>query len=259
MIRDMTATAFEMRLAVGWDGSMRTLVFATQKGGCGKSTLAASIALAAQRDGHLVRLIDTDPQGTLSNWQSRRPTNDVVVEAVDDAVEIEPQLRKLRWEGTDLAIIDTPAGMNVATRAAILSADLCLLPTRPSIVDLESTVATLRVIRAARRPFAFILNQAPVRGERGNQAAHALGGEGQHPLAGIVALPFIASRNDHQDALAAGLTASEYAPQGKAADEIRRLWQWVETRLQSQLGPEGRCSTDMSDEEDRDGPWDSCL
>lgn len=215
---------------------MRTLVFATQKGGCGKSTLAAGIALAAQRDGHLVRLIDTDPQATLSNWQSRRPAPDVVVEAIQDAGEIEPELRKLRREGTDLAIIDTSAGMNAATRTAILCADLCLLPTRPSIADLESTVLTLRVVRAARRPFAFILNQAPIRGERGNFAASALSQEAQDGLASVVALPFIATRNDHQDALAAGLTAVEFAPEGKAADEIRQLWEWIETRLKGRSG-----------------------
>lgn len=239
---------------------MRTLVFATQKGGCGKSTLAAGIALAARQDGNLVRLLDTDPQATLSNWQHRRSAHDLVVEAVQDAVEIEPQLRKLRREGADLAIIDTSAGMNAATRTAILCADLCLLPTRPSIADLESAVLTLRVVKAARRPFAFILNQAPIRGERGNLAALSLSHETQHELAGIVALPFIATRNDHQDALAAGLTALEYAPDGKAADEVRRLWEWIETRLRNQLVTGGRsASPGHLDEEEPDVPWDSCL
>ncbi|MBR1088949.1 ParA family protein [Bradyrhizobium manausense] len=236
---------------------MRTLVFATQKGGCGKSTLAACIAVAARNDGHLVRLIDTDPQATLSNWQSRRPAHDVVVDAVREAGEIEPELRKLRREGTDLVIIDTSAGMNATTRTAILCADLCLLPTRPSIADLESTVTTLRVVRAARRPFAFILNQAAIRGERGNLAASALSREPEHGLASVVALPFIASRNDHQDALAAGLTAVEYAPDGKAADEIRRLWEWIEMRLNGRSQRSG--PADMLDDDDANVPWDSCL
>ncbi len=52
---------------------MHTIVLATQKGGSGKSTLAIGLALAAIQAGHTVRLIETDPQGTLSNWQSRRP------------------------------------------------------------------------------------------------------------------------------------------------------------------------------------------
>ena len=52
---------------------MYTIVLATQKGGRGKSTLAVGLALAAIQAGHTVRLIETDPQGTLSNWQGRRP------------------------------------------------------------------------------------------------------------------------------------------------------------------------------------------
>ena len=52
---------------------MQTIVLTTQKGGAGKSTLAISLALAAIRAGHNVRLIETDPQGTVSNWKRRRP------------------------------------------------------------------------------------------------------------------------------------------------------------------------------------------
>jgi chromosome partitioning protein len=38
-------------------------------------------------------------------------------------------------------------------------------------------------------------------------------------------------RNDHQDALAAGLAVCELSPFGKSSDEIRDLWRWIETRL----------------------------
>ena len=38
-------------------------------------------------------------------------------------------------------------------------------------------------------------------------------------------------RNDHQDALSAGLAVNEYAPASKSAEEIRGLWQWIEARL----------------------------
>jgi len=38
-------------------------------------------------------------------------------------------------------------------------------------------------------------------------------------------------RNDHQDALSAGLAVNEYAPSSKSAEEIRGLWQWVEAKL----------------------------
>ena len=61
---------------------MQTIVLATQKGGSGKSTLAIGLALAAIQAGHTVRLIETDSQGTLSNWQSRRAYAEPLVEPV---------------------------------------------------------------------------------------------------------------------------------------------------------------------------------
>ena len=57
---------------------MHTIVLATQKGGSGKSTLAIGLALAAKQAGFTVRLIETDPQGTLSNWLRRRHADDLI-------------------------------------------------------------------------------------------------------------------------------------------------------------------------------------
>ena len=71
---------------------MHTIVLATQKGGSGKSTLAIGLALAAKDAGHNVRLIDTDPQGTLSNWQSRRGTAEPLVETIYNVGRIETRL-----------------------------------------------------------------------------------------------------------------------------------------------------------------------
>jgi len=48
---------------------------------------------------------------------------------------------------------------------------------------------------------------------------------------GVLALPYIVLRNDHQDALAAGLGVTEYDSDGKAAEEVRGLWRWVWTSL----------------------------
>ena len=209
---------------------MLTLVLATQKGGSGKSTLAIGLALAAMQAGHTVRLIETDTQGTLSNWQARRSDAEPIVEAVYNARGIEPRLQSLERSGVTLTIIDTPGGINAATTEAIRYADLCLIPARPSIADIEATASTLHVIRAWRKPFAFVLNQTPIRGHRISDAATALGGE-TFDIADVVAQPFIVLRNDHQDALSAGLAVTELTPTGKSAEEIRGLWQWIETKL----------------------------
>jgi chromosome partitioning protein len=214
---------------------MHTIVLATQKGGSGKSTLAIGLALAAKQAGHNVRLLETDQQGTLSNWQSRRGLAEPIVETVQNAGDIAHRLESLERGGVTLTIIDTAGGISAATTAAIRHADLCLIPARPSVADIEATSATLHIVRAWKKPFAFILNQTPIRGRRIDGAANALGDDAARDLAEVLARPFIVMRNDHQDALAAGLAVSEYAPSSKSADEIRDLWQWAEARLNGSL------------------------
>jgi chromosome partitioning protein len=214
---------------------MHTIVLATQKGGSGKSTLAIGLALAAMQDGHTVRLIETDPQGTLSNWKRRRSSAEPAVEVINNTGAIEPRLQAFDRGGVTLTIIDTAGTVNAMTTAAIHAADLCLIPARPSPADIEATAPTLGVIRSCDKPFAFILNQTPFRGQRIHHAAATLGDEAALDLSGILAEPYIVMRNDHQDALGAGLAVCEYAPAGKSAEEIRDLWRWVERRLTGTL------------------------
>jgi chromosome partitioning protein len=210
---------------------MQTIVLATQKGGSGKSTLAIGLALAAIQAGHTVRLIETDPQGTLSNWQGRRVYAEPIVEPIYSSGEIAPRLQALVGSGVTLTIIDTASGFSTATTAAIRCADLCLIPARPSVADIEAAATTLNMIRSFDKPFAFILNQTPIRGQRVSNAATVLSDEAALDADGVLALPYIVMRNDHQDALGLGAAVVEYAPTSKSAEEVRGLWQWVEAKL----------------------------
>ncbi len=210
---------------------MRTIVLATQKGGSGKSTLATGLAVAALVAGHQVRIIETDPQGTLSSWQKRRQAGEPLVEAVYNAQDIEPKLRAFEASGVTVTIIDTAGGITAATTAAIRHCDICMIPARPSIPDIEATAQTLSVVKAWKRPFAYILNQTPLRGQRIDNAAATLSGDAGFELFDVVAQPFIVMRNDHQDALAAGLAVCEFDPAGRSAEEIGNLWAWIENRL----------------------------
>jgi len=210
---------------------MHTIALVAQKGGSGKSTLAISLALAARQAGHTVCLLDTDPLGTLTKWQRRRGPVATLVETVLNAREIEQRLQALEQRGVTVAIVDTPSGLSAASTAAVRHSNLCMIPARPSIADVEASALTLNVVRAWKKRFAFILNQTPIRGNRIGAAATTLSDDAGFDLADVVAKPFIMMRNDHQDALAAGLSVGEYDPQGKSAEEMRSLWRWTETRL----------------------------
>ncbi len=206
---------------------MHTIALVSQKGGSGKSTLAIGLAIAAMQEGHKVCLLEADPQGTVSNWRQRRAREEPAVEAVS-ACELDYKIPFLDRCGVTLAIIDTPAGQSEITEAAIRVADLCLIPARPSPVDIEAAAPTLAAVRANDKPFAFVLNQAPVRSYRINNAATALN---ETAALRDVLAPIVALRNDQQDALGAGLAVTEYALTGKSAEEIRGLWQWVWDKL----------------------------
>jgi chromosome partitioning protein len=214
---------------------MDIIVLATQKGGCGKSTLAVSLAVAAMQEGRSVRLIDTDPQGTLWNWQQRRACAAPGVDVISEVAQLEQRLWIFSRQDVAVTIIDTASGICPLTNAAIRRADLCLIPVRPSIVDIEAVAPTLGTVRANARPFAFILNYASNSGRRAGDAEAGLGDEAAPDLANVVAQPYIGTRVQHQDAFGKGLAVTELAPAGKSADEIRRLWQWVENRLKQRL------------------------
>ncbi len=212
---------------------MHTIALVSQKGGSGKSTLAIGLAVAAMQDGHKVCVLEADQQGTVSNWRRRRAQAEPVVETVS-ASEIDYKIPFLDRCGVTQAIIDTAGGHGESTEAAIRVADLCLIPARPSPADIEATLPTLNAIRRIDKPFAFILNQTPVRSYRIADAATALSDTATSlNVMGVLALPYIALRNDQQDALGAGLAVTEYALAGKSADEIRGLWLWVWRKLTS--------------------------
>ncbi|GLR97970.1 MULTISPECIES: AAA family ATPase [Bradyrhizobium] len=204
---------------------MYVLALVTQKGGSGKSTLAVEIAVAALGNGERVAIVEADPQGTISKWKERRGHPDPRVVRVADSAEIEGALVSLEAEGVWLTVIDTAATNNALAMHAIARADLCLIPVRPSPADIEAAIPTLVAIRRLNRRFAFVLAQTPPRGCRVSEAAASLNS------LGVLALPYVGQRNDHQDALGAGLGVTEFAREGRASEEVRELWRWILKKL----------------------------
>lgn len=212
---------------------MRAIAFLTQKGGAGKTTLAASLAEIAASMGEKVIALDLDPQQSLVRWGKRResanPRNKVIVEPLER--ERLPRLRAilegLAGAGFTLAIFDTTGADTTAVRPVAEVADLSLLPARPTRLDVEATAATFRAVFLAKRKAAFVLNQCPssYRSTRALEAAKQLN------CLGVLAEPMLSARMDFQDAIAAGLGVTEYAHSSKAAEEIATLWNWARAQL----------------------------
>ena len=129
---------------------MRSIAFVTQKGGTGKTTLTASLAVAAAGAGEKVIALDLDSQASLVRWSERRKTanapNNVVIEPLETErlSQLPAILEGLASVGFTLAIFDTADTDAGAVRRVVDSVDLCLLPARPTRLDVDAAAATFR-------------------------------------------------------------------------------------------------------------------
>ena len=116
---------------------MHVVSFVTQKGGSGKSTTAASVAVAAFEQGRRVFILELDRQGTLSDWsESRQAETGPDFERID-ASALDKAISTLAGAGYEIVVIDTPGIDSPAANAAMRIADLCLVPCRPTATDLR--------------------------------------------------------------------------------------------------------------------------
>lgn len=205
---------------------MRTVAFVTQKGGAGKSTLAACLGVAAHAAGERVFLLDLDPQRSLLGWGKKRTLDAPSVDAVDPA-KLADALHALARKGYTLIILDTAGHDNPAAAAAMRAADLCLIPSRPTAFDVMASRPTRDMVEKLGRPYLFVLNQCPA----GHKGSRAMDGQRALELMGAVASPPIINRVDYQEAAVRGLGVDEINPTGKAAQEVRALWETIKRNL----------------------------
>ncbi len=141
----------------------RVIAVAQQKGGAGKTMLAAQLGVALGM-GARVGLLDIDPQGTLGAWGRLRAANpraraDLAVESVS-GWRLGNALESFRGS-CDLVLIDTPPVLDSNARRAIRGADLVLIPLNPTPPDLWAAEGTLTLATEERRPVALMFNRAP--------------------------------------------------------------------------------------------------
>jgi chromosome partitioning protein len=207
---------------------MQVVAIIAQKGGTGKTTVTLALAVAAQRAGQVVAVIDLDPQATATNWSDRRPVESPVVVSAQPA-RLPHVLTSAAASGAELVLIDTPPRAEQAALAAAKAADLILIPCRAAIYDLETVSTTLELIRfAGEKPVTAILTGVPPRGAKRDQAEDVLQG------LGVTVCPAaFGYRAAFNDAGAVGLTAQEYDPGGKADAETVEVYTFMSQLLNS--------------------------
>lgn len=123
-------------------------VFANAKGGVGKSTLAATLAVYLHDLGRRVCLVDTDKQQHAARSVSEAEPH-IAIETLFDANEIPAKIRNLAGAFDDI-VADAPARLDDEARALMVMSDVMIIPMEPTIKSLRSTKSTLKVLEFAR-------------------------------------------------------------------------------------------------------------
>lgn len=201
-----------------------SICLAASKGGVGKSTLTAALAVRAAQDSERVALLDVDPQHSIARWWELRgkPGNPRLFTGVE---EIADDIALLKGRGWQWILLDTPgSGHEEILEPAIVAADFVLVPVRASALDVEAITAIADLCRRRRKAWAFVLNDFEPRWKVSATAADYLSDFGR------VLDVQVHHRQAHLAAMGAGKTGAEYSDKKQArvaADDIDALWQVV--------------------------------
>jgi chromosome partitioning protein len=202
------------------------------KGGIGKSTLAANLAVLAARAGQEVLLVDADPQETTGTWAAARSdqTGNLAPVTTVSIVgkQIRDELRRLS-DKYALVIVDAGARDTSTQRAALSVANLVLLPFPPRGPDLwtldavAQTVSDVRTINEGLRAAAFVNRADPI----GSDNAEAEAAFAEHAEVIEAAPVRVGNRKGIAVAHLMGLAACEaQRPDAKAVTELEALYRY---------------------------------
>ena len=210
---------------------MKVVVFASQKGGSGKTTLAAHVAVQAELSGAgPVALMDTDPQGSLTDWWNERESQTPVFAQASVARLVE-HVEEMREQGIKLLVIDTPPAITSTIGHVVSVADLVVIPTRPSPRDLRAAGATVDIVERLDKALVFVVNGGHPRARITTEAVIALSQHG--PLASTV----VHQRTDFAASMIDGRTVMEIRTRSRSPEEIEQLWGYIGARLENKRLP----------------------
>lgn len=216
---------------------MIVIAVCNTKGGVGKTTLTASLAVRAAKESKRVALVDLDPQASLTAWAQRRgaPDNPAVLRDVDTASEAVERLEQTGW---DWVFIDTPPAFLQLLQDAIAAADFVIVPMKPSALDVAASQEAVVMAREENKPHLVVLNDVEPRWKE-TQKTRAYLEESEVPVAQTA----IAHRSSHVAGMTVGKSAAEVnrGKDDKAVEEIEALW--LEIRAAARKAAKAKAKT----------------
>lgn len=205
---------------------MKTIVFAGQKGGIGKSTIACNIAIKAIKSGKSTLIVDGDPQGSSMGFRAIRETEDLKAVSIT-----QPKIHQdiEAFDNFDLVVIDAGGRDNTLLRSAIMAAasGILIIPVLPSAYDIWATEDTFKILSEARvyKPIkAYAVFNRTIQNTKVAKEAQ----EELNKLLDKYDIEFLNTvlynRVDYSQSIGEGLGVIEYKSDGKAAEEINNLY-----------------------------------
>lgn len=196
------------------------IALCSQKGGAGKTTLSIHLAQEMAQSGRRVLLVDADPQSSASNWAAARdekPLFPVIGIARDTLHRDLPELAR----DYEHVVIDSPPRVSALARAAILAADLVIIPVQPSSYDIWAASETVGLMQEAQQfkpdiKACFLINRAIPKTVIARDVQDALA---EYPFP---VLPDAISQRVSFSEASAGYAVQEMDPKGAAARDIHR-------------------------------------
>jgi chromosome partitioning protein len=208
---------------------MQVIVINSQKGGSGKTMLAKHLSVEAERAGDgPAFLIDTDPQGSLTAWHTKRES-EVPQRAEVQFEGLGQGLKLLRKHGATYCFIDTASGRIEIAKELFKLADFVIFPVQASEDDLTAAPVTVQALKDARVPFVFVLTRVKANTLITAQAAAVLSKHGE------VAETFVNDRTGYKSPYPKGQTITESDPKGAAAKEIALLWSNIKSCMHESM------------------------
>lgn len=197
--------------------SAQVITVAQQKGGSGKTMLAANLAAAFAARAR-VAVLDIDPQRSLAAWHALRPARvPAITLSALSGWRVRAELDRVA-AAHDVVLIDTPPQIDTDARIAIRAAHLVVVPLQPSPPDWWAAQGTIALARAEKRPLAMVLNRAPATSRLRAGMERDIAGAGHRLLSAT-----LGNRAGFANAFAIGLGIGEAWPKSPAAKELAAL------------------------------------